>query len=337
MPYSRLSVVGLGRRRLAPGVDAAALLAAQVHDDAAVVVGDAPQGRPQLRAAVAAVRAEHVAGDALAVHPHEHAVDAGDVAPHEGQVLDAVEAAAEAHAAERAPTRWGGSSRRRGRRAARCGGGSGSGRRSTIMSRPWRAANVSRSARRAMPCLVSSTTSHSTPAGRQPASRARSSGGLGVAGPLEHAALAGLQGEDVARAAAGPRAGCAGSIRPRMVAARSEAEMPVVVTPRRSTDTRKAVRWVSVLRSTIGPRSSSAARSAVIDTQITPDVWCRKKAMASGVANSAAMMRSPSFSRSSSSTTTTISPRATAAMASVDAGERHASHPLSRCAGPIDG
>jgi hypothetical protein len=49
---------------------------------------------------------------------------------------------------------------------------------------------------------------------------------------------------------------------------------------------------------------------------MTPEVWWRKKAMASGVANSAAMMRSPSFSRSSSSTTMTISPRPMASTAS---------------------
>src|SRR4051812_14785250 len=62
-------------------------------------------------------------------------------------------------------------------------------------------------------------------------------------------------------------------------------------------------------------RSSSSARSAVIGEQISPDVWRTKKAMASGVANSAAMMRSPSFSLSSSSTTMTISPRPMAAIA----------------------
>src|SRR5215212_1763850 len=67
---------------------------------------------------------------------------------------------------------------------------------------------------------------------------------------------------------------------------------------------------------TINGRSSSSMRSPVIGTQINPEVCLRKNAMASGVANSAAMMRSPSFSRSSSSTTTTISPRATAAIAS---------------------
>ena len=50
--------------------------------------------------------------------------------------------------------------------------------------------------------------------------------------------------------------------------------------------------------------------------QITPDVWLRKNAIFSGVANSAAMMRSPSFSRWASSTTTAISPRPMAAMVS---------------------
>ena len=42
-------------------------------------------------AAVAAQRAEHVAGEALAVHPDEHVVLALHVAPHEGEVLLAVE------------------------------------------------------------------------------------------------------------------------------------------------------------------------------------------------------------------------------------------------------
>ncbi len=58
---------------------------------------------------------------------------------------------------------------------------------------------------------------------------------------------------------------------------------------------------------------------------MTPDVCRTKKAIFSGVAASAAMMRSPSFSRSSSSTTTTISPRRIASMASgidANAGSR---------------
>src|SRR5687768_15780243 len=92
--------------------------------------------------------------------------------------------------------------------------------------------------------------------------------------------------------------------------------MPVVVPWRKSTDTVKAVRWLSVLSCTIRGRSSCSQRSAVSGMQMTPEVWRRKNAIASGVANSAAMMRSPSFSRSSSSTTTTISPRPMAATAS---------------------
>src|SRR5690554_5958614 len=62
--------------------------------------------------------------------------------------------------------------------------------------------------------------------------------------------------------------------------------------------------------------SSSSRRSPVRGVQITPEVWRTKNAMFSGVAASAAMIRSPSFSRSSSSTTTTMSPRAMAATAS---------------------
>src|SRR3954470_3067876 len=76
-----------------------------------------------------------------------------------------------------------------------------------------------------------------------------------------------------------------------------------------------AVRWLSVFIATMSGRSSSSIRSPVIGTQISPEVCLRKKAMFSGVAASAAMIRSPSFSRSSSSTTTTISPRPMASMA----------------------
>ena len=63
-------------------------------------------------------------------------------------------------------------------------------------------------------------------------------------------------------------------------------------------------------------RSRASARSGRRGTQITPEVWARKKAMFSGVAASAALTWSPSFSRSSSSTTTTRPRRATASTAS---------------------
>ena len=100
------------------------------------------------------------------------------------------------------------------------------------------------------------------------------------------------------------------SARPTTVAERSDAEIPVEVPSTRSTDTVNAVRIDSVLSTTINGRSSTSARSSDIGAQITPDVWRIMNAIFSGVMASAAMMRSPSFSRSSSSTTTRNSPRA---------------------------
>lgn len=47
-------------------------------------------------------------------------------------------------------------------------------------------------------------------------------------------------------------------------------------------------------------------------TQITPEEYLLMKPIVSGVANSAAMIKSPSFSRSSSSVTTMILPALTA-------------------------
>ena len=67
-----------------------------------------------------------------------------------------------------------------------------------------------------------------------------------------------------------------------MVAARSAAEMPVVVPCRASTLTVNAVRWASVLADTMSGRSSWSARSGMRGTQITPEVWARKKAIVLG-------------------------------------------------------
>ena len=55
-------------------------------------------------------------------------------------------------------------------------------------------------------------------------------------------------------------------------------------------------------------RFSSSVRSSVRHRQITPRPCVAMKLIASGVANSAAMVRSPSFSRSGASTTTTNLP-----------------------------
>ena len=102
----------------------------------------------------------------------------------------------------------------------------------------------------------------------------------------------------------------------RSVAARSDAEMPVEVPSNKSTEMVNAVRWLSVLLSTMRGRRKSSQRSPDSGATTTPDVWRTMKAIFSGVANCAAMMRSPSFSRSSSSTITIISPRAIAATTS---------------------
>src|SRR5271154_1515447 len=71
-----------------------------------------------------------------------------------------------------------------------------------------------------------------------------------------------------------------------------------------------------VFSAVIGPSRRKSARSSVSVRQINPRPYLAMKFTASGVQNSAAMVRSPSFSRSSSSTTTTIRPARNAAIAS---------------------
>jgi hypothetical protein len=101
-----------------------------------------------------------------------------------------------------------------------------------------------------------------------------------------------------------------------IVAARSAAEMPVLVPRLASMATQNAVSKRVEFFSTISGISSLSSRSPVIGMQIKPRPYLAMKLMASGVTFSAAIVRSPSFSRSSSSTTITISPRRIAATAS---------------------
>src|SRR5690606_6357667 len=63
-------------------------------------------------------------------------------------------------------------------------------------------------------------------------------------------------------------------------------------------------------------RSSWRQRSSVRVRHTRPRPWVTMKLMASGVTNSAAMTRSPSFSRSSSSTRMTMRPARSSAMIS---------------------
>ena len=93
--------------------------------------------------------------------------------------------------------------------------------------------------------------------------------------------------------------------------------------PRRaSTETVKAVSNGDSFLAAIRSRPSSSQRSAVSERQISPRPWVAMKLIASGVANCAAIVRSPSFSRFSSSQTTTIRPRRISSIASSIGRER---------------
>ncbi len=81
------------------------------------------------------------------------------------------------------------------------------------------------------------------------------------------------------------------------------------MTPSRaSTETVKGVSNGDSFLAAIRSSPSSSQRSGVSERQISPRASFAMKLIASGVANCAAIVRSPSFSRSSSSQTTTILP-----------------------------
>ena len=90
-----------------------------------------------------------------------------------------------------------------------------------------------------------------------------------------------------------------------------------MVTPSRaSTETVKAVPNGVSFWSVICRSPSSSQRSSVRQRQTSPRACVTMKLTASGVANCAAIVRSPSFSRSSSSTTTTKRPARMSSIAS---------------------
>ena len=107
-----------------------------------------------------------------------------------------------------------------------------------------------------------------------------------------------------------------GSIATWIVCARSAAEIPVVTPSRASTETVNAVCSGASFLAAIRSRPSSSQRSRVSGRQISPRPSLAMKLIASGVANCAASVRSPSFSRFSSSQTTTIRPRRMSSIAS---------------------
>ena len=92
------------------------------------------------------------------------------------------------------------------------------------------------------------------------------------------------------------------------VVARSAAEIPVVTPRLASMDTVNPVSNWDVFFCTIMGSLSASTLAPVSDRQISPLPYLAMKLMASGVIFSAAMVRSPSFSRSSSSTRMTMRP-----------------------------
>ena len=97
---------------------------------------------------------------------------------------------------------------------------------------------------------------------------------------------------------------------------RSAAEMPVVTPVAASIETVKAVLCLVPLRAAIGGSCRYSQRSRVSVRQIRPRPCLAMKLMASGVTRSAARTRSPSFSRSSSSTRMIMRPAASSATSS---------------------
>jgi len=92
--------------------------------------------------------------------------------------------------------------------------------------------------------------------------------------------------------------------------------MPVVTPSRASIDTVKAVSCRVPLFRLISGRPSWSTLSFVIARQIRPRPYRAMKLTASGVAICAGMIRSPSFSRSSSSTRMNIRPLRASSMIS---------------------
>src|SRR4028119_1414826 len=171
---------------------------------------------------------------------------------------------------------------------------------------PCSAENFSRSGTRAI-VPSSFMISQITPAGLSPASRERSTAAsvcparCRTPPPL---ARSGKTCPGITRSS-GP---VASSTATRQVWARSAAEMPVVMPSLASMETVKPVPMREELCTVICGMSSLSMSSSAIGRQMRPRPWVAMKFMSSAVTSSAAIVRSPSFSRSSSSQTITILP-----------------------------
>ncbi|SVJ71125.1 Uncharacterised protein [Klebsiella pneumoniae] len=171
---------------------------------------------------------------------------------------------------------------------------------------PCSAANASSSGRRAM--LPSSfITSQITPDGSNPAIRARSQAASVCPARARVPpgwAISGKMWPGLTMSAATAFFAAAACT----VRARSAAEMPVVTPSAASMETVNLVPKPEPLRCTISGRPRRSQRSRVIGMQTRPRACLTMKLMSSVRTHSAAMIRSPSFSRSSSSIRMTILP-----------------------------
>src|SRR5271166_6336712 len=174
------------------------------------------------------------------------------------------------------------------------------------MHSPCRAQYSTRSGTRAI-VPSSFMTSQITPAGLSPARRARSTA-ASVWPARSSTPPARLLSGNTWPGWTRSRGRLSGSIATWIVCARSWAEMPVVTPSRASIETVNGVSNLDSFLAAIRSSPSSSQRSGVSDRQISPRPSLAMKLIASGVANCAASVRSPSFSRSSSSQTTTILP-----------------------------
>ena len=227
--------------------------------------------RVQLDAAVAALGAEHVAGEALRVHPHQD-VRLPATSPYDQRhVLGAIHVVLVADDPELAELG----------RQPRLG---------DPVHQPLGAEPVGDELRdgdegevdaaRAISCSSGRRAiepsafriSQMTPAGMQARQPREVHAGLGLPDALQHAARAGREAGRCDRAGAGRTGRWRGLMATWIVVARSLAEMPVVTPKRRSASmlTVKAVASSSVFRSVIWGRPSWSQRSPVSARQMSP-------------------------------------------------------------------
>src|SRR5438067_13074124 len=173
--------------------------------------------------------------------------------------------------------------------------------------RPWRAANAARSAMRAME-PSGFMISQMTAAGVSPASSARSQPASVWPARTSTPPFCAITGK--------MWPGCTISsgfawraVAARTVRARSAAEIPVVTPLAASIEMVNAVPMGERLSFTMSASFSWRQRPSVSVRQTRPRACVAMKLIASGVTKSAASRRSPSFSRSSASASTTMRPR----------------------------